>query len=93
MQVASILVAGGGSFALMKGPFPMPLFFIAGTLIYMGTIVLEGVSMSLCSKVIRRCTACVLHAAITAEEELKVCDKGHVDVYRQLWPQRLSHSL
>ena len=51
MQVASILIAGGGSFALMKGPFPMSNFFIAGTLVYMGTIVLEGVSMSLTSKV------------------------------------------
>ena len=35
----------------MKGPFPMSNFFIAGTLVYMGTIVLEGVSMSLTSKV------------------------------------------
>ena len=51
VQVASILIAGGGSFALMKGPFPMSNFFIAGTLVYMGTIVLEGVSMSLTSKV------------------------------------------
>ena len=51
VQVASIVVAGGGAFALMKGPFPMWNFFIAGVLIYMGTIVLEGVSMSLTSKV------------------------------------------
>lgn len=51
VQVASILIAGGGSFALMKGPFPMSNFFVAGTLVYMGTIVLEGVSMSLTSKV------------------------------------------
>lgn len=50
-QVVSIVVAGAGSFALMRGPFPMINFFIAGTLVYMGTIVLEGVSMSLTSKV------------------------------------------
>ncbi|CAL5227554.1 g10545 [Coccomyxa viridis] len=52
ITVASIVIAGGGAFALMKGPFPMSNFFVAGTLVYMGTIVLEGVSMSLTSKVI-----------------------------------------
>ena len=51
VQVASIVIAGGGAFALMKGPFPMSNFFVAGTLVYMGTIVLEGGSMSLTSKV------------------------------------------
>lgn len=51
LQLASILVTMAGSFALMKGPFPMPVFFIAGAMVYMGTIVLEAVSMSLTSKV------------------------------------------
>ena len=49
-QAASIVVAGAGSFALMKGTYPQVNFFIAGPLVYMGTIVLEGVSMSLTSK-------------------------------------------
>ena len=46
-------MAGVGSLALMKGTFPQLGFFVAGTLVYMGTIVLEGVSMSLTSKVRR----------------------------------------
>lgn len=50
-QVGSILVTGLGAAALMKGPFPHANFFIAGVAVYMGTIVLEAVSMSLCSKV------------------------------------------
>ena len=50
-QVGSILVTGLGAAALMKGPFPRANFFIAGVAVYMGTIVLEAVSMSLCSKV------------------------------------------
>jgi hypothetical protein len=74
--VVSIVVAGGGSFALMKGPFPMPLFFISGTLIYMGTIVLEGVSMSLCSKVSPHCTACGLHAATFTHESSRSAMKA-----------------
>jgi hypothetical protein len=51
LQFASIVVTGVGAFALMKGPYPLANFFIAGTAVYMGTIVLEAVSMSLCSKV------------------------------------------
>ena len=50
VQLASILVTLAGCAALMKGPFPMPTFFIAGAMVYMGTIVLEAVSMSLTSK-------------------------------------------
>lgn len=49
--MGSILATGLGAAALMKGPFPRANFFIAGVAIYMGTIVLEAVSMSLCSKV------------------------------------------
>ncbi|KAK9906755.1 hypothetical protein WJX75_007454 [Coccomyxa subellipsoidea] len=52
ITLASILVTLAGCAALMKGPFPMPTFFIAGAMVYMGTIVLEAVSMSLTSKVI-----------------------------------------
>lgn len=50
VQLASILVTMAGCFGLMGGPFPMPTFFVAGALLYMGTIVLEALSMSLCSK-------------------------------------------
>ena len=49
--MGSILVTGLGAAALMKGPFPRANFFVAGVFVYMGTIVLEAVSMSLCSKV------------------------------------------
>ncbi|KAK9838252.1 hypothetical protein WJX81_000293 [Elliptochloris bilobata] len=52
ITVASILVTGLGAAALMKGPFPRATFFVAGVAVYMGTIVMEAVSMSLCSKVI-----------------------------------------
>jgi hypothetical protein len=51
MQAASIVTTGVGALALMKGPFPKWAFFTAGVLVYMGTIVLEAVSMSLTSKV------------------------------------------
>ena len=51
LQVGSILATGLGAAALMQGPFPRANFFIAGVAVYMGTIVLEAVSMSLCSKV------------------------------------------
>lgn len=50
VQLASIVVTMAGCFGLMGGPFPMPTFFVAGALLYMGTIVLEALSMSLCSK-------------------------------------------
>lgn len=49
-QVGSIMATGLGAAALMKGPFPRVNFFVAGVFVYMGTIVLEAVSMSLCSK-------------------------------------------
>ncbi|BDA46399.1 SPX domain-containing membrane protein At1g63010 [Coccomyxa sp. Obi] len=52
ITLASILVTMVGCFGLMGGPFPMATFFVAGALLYMGTIVLEALSMSLCSKVI-----------------------------------------
>ena len=49
-QVGSIMATGLGAAALMKGPYPRVNFFVAGVFVYMGTIVLEAVSMSLCSK-------------------------------------------
>ena len=67
LQVGSILVTGLGAAALMKGPFPRATFFIAGVAVYMGTIVLEAVSMSLCSKV-RPCgwtSPCTSHLTFT----------------------------
>ncbi len=49
-QVSSIVATGLGAVALTRGPFPRANFFVAGVAVYMGTIVLEAVSMSLCSK-------------------------------------------
>ena len=50
-QTASILITGAGAGLLMRGTFPRWSFFAGGVFTYMGTIVLEAVSMSLCSKV------------------------------------------
>ncbi len=65
-QVGSIMATGLGAAALMKGPYPRVNFFVAGVFVYMGTIVLEAVSMSLCSKArpalacpVCGCPACV----------------------------------
>lgn len=49
--MASIVTTGVGAAMLMFGPFPQWNFFTGGVLVYMGTIVLEAVSMSLTSKV------------------------------------------
>lgn len=49
-QVGSIVATCLGALALTRGPFPRANFFVAGVAVYMGTIVLEAVSMSLCSK-------------------------------------------
>ena len=51
MQVGAILTTGAGALLLLGGPYPLWLFFVGGIMVYMGTIVLEGVSMSLVSKV------------------------------------------
>jgi hypothetical protein len=48
----SIIVTGLGAVLLMKGAYPMWSFFAGGGLLFIGTIVLEGISMSLTSKVI-----------------------------------------
>ena len=53
MQSGSIIVTGVGSVLMMKGAYPEWSFFTGGTLIYMGTIVLEAVSLSLTTKVRR----------------------------------------
>lgn len=51
LQVGSIVITGAGAVLLMGGPYPTWTFFAGGTAVFMGTIVLEGVSMSLVSKV------------------------------------------
>ena len=53
VQTLSILLSGLGSALLIKGALPMWSFFLGGALLFVGTIVLEGISMSLCSKVSR----------------------------------------
>ena len=50
-QVLAILVTAGGAALMTHGAFPYWSFFVGGVAVYMGTIVLEGVSMSLTSKV------------------------------------------
>eukprot|EP00884_Botryococcus_braunii_P019635 jgi/Botrbrau1/6355/Bobra.0098s0014.1 len=52
ITVASIVMTGIGAALLTGGPYPKWNFFAAGVMVYMGTIVLEAVSMSLTSKVI-----------------------------------------
>ncbi len=51
MQSVSIIVTGIGAVLLMKGALPQWSFFTGGGLLFVGTIVLEGISMSLTSKV------------------------------------------
>lgn len=51
MQVGAILVTAAGAALLTHGAYPLWSFFAGGVAVYMGTIVLEGVSMSLTSKV------------------------------------------
>lgn len=52
LQVGSIITVGVGAVLLMKGTHPAWSFFVGGVAVYWSTIVLEGVSMSLVSKVI-----------------------------------------
>ena len=51
LQTISILLTGVGSALLIKGALPKWSFFSGGALLFIGTIILEGISMSLCSKV------------------------------------------
>ena len=51
LQSVSIIVTGIGAVLLMKGALPQWSFFTGGGLLFVGTIVLEGISMSLTSKV------------------------------------------
>ena len=44
-------MTAGGALLMTHGAFPLWSFFVGGVAVYMGTIVLEGVSMSLTSKV------------------------------------------
>ena len=64
MQVGSIVVTGAGAVALTYGTFPQWNFFVGGVAVYMGTIVLEAVSMSLTSKV-SHALPCAKHIIIT----------------------------
>ena len=64
MQVGSIVVTGAGAVALTYGTFPQWNFFAGGVAVYMGTIVLEAVSMSLTSKV-SHALPCTKHNIIT----------------------------
>lgn len=81
-QVGSIMATGLGAAALMKGPFPRVNFFVAGVFVYMGTIVLEAVSMSLCSKA-RPAFACPVsgcpHVGACQSRQNR-CGRSSVDV-------------
>lgn len=50
LQSASIVLTGVGAALLMKGALPYWSFFAGGAALFVGTIVLEGISMSLTSK-------------------------------------------
>ncbi len=88
-QFASIVVAGAGSFALMKGTFPAPSFFVAGTLVYMGTIVLEAVSMSLTSKVCRPSLKVLLTATAFLEGGVECWRRPMRSAVKHLGAQRM----
>ena len=51
-QSVSIILTGAGAILLMRGAYPQWSFFTGGAALFIGTIVLEGISMSLTSKVI-----------------------------------------
>lgn len=51
VQSVSILLTGIGAGLLMKGALPQWSFFTGGAALFVGTIILEGISMSLTSKV------------------------------------------
>ena len=57
LQSVSLIVTGIGAILLMKGAYPQSTFFTGGLLLFAGTIVLEGISMSLASKVRIGCIA------------------------------------
>ena len=51
LQSVSIILTSVGSILLMRGAYPQWSFFTGGAALFIGTIVLEGISMSLTSKV------------------------------------------
>lgn len=50
---------------LMKGAYPQWSFFTGGAALFVGTIVLEGISMSLTSKV--RLQPLLMHLSVSSE--------------------------
>ena len=67
-QSVSIILTGVGATLLMRGAYPQWSFFTGGAALFIGTIVLEGISMSLTSKVIP--------AADATNDNIKRCIKS-----------------
>ena len=93
VQVCAIFVTAAGALLMTHGAYPLWSFFVGGPAIYFGSIVLEGVSMSLTSKVRLAPTLLGKPVRSSMPASLRMCSDGlaHINRLMLLQPSRHIH--